>query len=118
MPVRPSASAFAYAGDLAAALEKITSDKTLSCVFDVPKGEGGKTVDLNKVNVTFTSGEGKSTKVLKDDTAPCADGAEGWQYSKDRSKLVLCGEICDDVKKDNGGQVEISLGCPTEIVVK
>lgn len=109
-----------FAGDLSAALEAITNDRALSCVFDVPEGTSGKTVDLNKVNVTFTSSTGKSTKVLKDDTKPCtgADSAEGWQYTKDRSKIVLCGSICDDVKQDNGGEVEITLGCPTEIVVK
>ncbi len=107
-----------FEGDLAKALGKITSDKALSCVFDVPKSSGGVKVDLNKVNVTFTPSTGKAVDVLKDDTEPCNDGANGWQYSADKTKLFLCGDICDDVKADDGGEVRIVLGCPTEIVVK
>jgi hypothetical protein len=107
-----------FEGDLVAALEKITSDKTLSCVFDVPKSSGGVKVDLNKVNVTFTPGAGKPVSVKKDDTEACNDGANGWQYSADKTKIFLCGDICDDVKADDDGEVRIVLGCPTEIVVK
>ncbi len=107
-----------FAADLAAALTKITSDKTLSCVFDVPTSTNGASVDLDKVNVTFNPSTGKDVNVLKDDTEACDDGAQGWQYSADKTKIVLCGDICDDVKKDSGGEVSIVLGCPTEVVVK
>ncbi len=107
-----------FEADLAAALEEITNDKTLSCVFDVPQSSGGQRVDLNKVNVTFTPSSGDAVNIRRDDTAPCSDGANGWQYSSDKTRIHLCGEACDEVQADQDGEVRIVLGCPTQIVVK
>lgn len=101
-----------FATDLNNALKEIAQTKILSCEFDVPKNESGGGVDLGKVNVTFTSGDGEEEEVLKDSSESCED-AMGWQYSSDFSKIVLCGEICDRVKADSEGQVDIVLGCPT-----
>jgi hypothetical protein len=101
-----------FATDLNNALKEIAQTKILSCEFDVPKNESGGGVDLGKVNVTFTSGDGEEEEVLKDASESCED-AMGWQYSSDFSKIVLCGEICDRVKADSEGQVDIVLGCPT-----
>jgi hypothetical protein len=101
-----------FAKDLNDALKEIAQTKILSCEFDVPKNDSGRGVDLDKVNVTFTSGDGEKEEILKDASKSC-DKAKGWQYSEDFSKIVLCGEVCDRVKADTEGQVDIVLGCPT-----
>jgi hypothetical protein len=72
-------------------------------------------VDLSKVNVTFERGDGAVETVLKD-TAPCDAGADGWQYSDDRTQIRVCGATCERVKSDGAGTVNIVLGCLTEIV--
>jgi hypothetical protein len=101
-----------FAADLNNALKEIAQTKILSCEFDVPKNESGGGVDLDKVNVTFTTGDGDEEEILKDTSTSCDDAA-GWQYSSDYSKIVLCGEVCDHVQADSAGQVDIVLGCPT-----
>ena len=101
-----------FAGDLTAALETITSDRQLACIFDTPSG-GGQAVDLGAVNVTFSSSEGVNEAVLQDNT-DCAS-ANGWQYIRNFTQIQLCGDVCQRVQDDPEGQVSIVLGCPTTI---
>lgn len=101
-----------FAADLNAALQEISRTKVLACEFEIPENPDGGGVDLNKVNVTFQPGGGEVEEIVKDTSAEC-DEANGWQYSEDRSKIVLCGEVCDRVQDDAEGQVRIVLGCPT-----
>ena len=104
-----------FAGELASALQAIAGDASLSCQLDIPRNPSGGGVDLNQVNVTFTPGEGDVVSVLRDDRA-CDGEAQGWQYSADGTKIVLCGSICDQARSDGAGQVKIELGCPTRRV--
>ncbi len=100
-----------FVGDLSDALSQITNDKALSCVYDVPMGD----VDLNKVNVTYDPTDGDPVDISRDESADCDDGANGWQYTDDFTQIVLCGDVCDDVKESDG-RVRIVLGCPTQII--
>ncbi len=101
-----------FAEDLNDALLAISRTKVLACEFDVPTNPDGGGVDLDEVNVTFRPGDGEPEQVLNDPDTDCAD-AEGWQYSEDGRKIILCGSICDRVQADPEGQVSIVLGCPT-----
>jgi hypothetical protein len=101
-----------FVEDLSGALSEITSDKALSCVYDVP---GTGSVNLNKVNVTYTPEGEAAIDIVRDESAACDEGADGWQYTEHFSKIVLCGDVCDQVK-DQDGIVRIVLGCPTVIV--
>jgi len=100
-----------FVGDLSLALSAITNDKALSCVYDIP----ATGVDLNKVNVTYTAEDSEAVDILRDDSEECEDGAQGWQYASDFTQIILCGDICDQVKEQDG-VVRIVLGCPTMIV--
>jgi Mg-chelatase subunit ChlD len=102
------------ATDLNAALQEISRTKILSCEYDVPENPDGTGVDLNKVNVTFTPGEGRRERISKDDSDDCS-AVDGWQYNADYTKIELCGEICDRVQADPEGKVSIELGCPTVV---
>ncbi len=106
-----------FAKDLNAALQKISRNAVLTCDYDVPTNPNGGGVDRSKVNVTFEPGGGKPETIKLDDTASC-DQANGWQYSEDGSKIVLCGDACDRVQGDPDGEVRIELGCPTIRVVR
>jgi hypothetical protein len=104
-----------FAGELASALGAISGDASLSCELDIPRNPSGGGVDLNQVNVTFTPGAGDVVSVLRDDR-DCESEAQGWQYSADGTKIVLCGAVCDQARSDVAGQVKIELGCPTRRV--
>ena len=45
---------------------------------------------------------------------PCDAGADGWQYSEDMTKIRLCGAMCQRVREDQGGRVDVVIGCPSQ----
>jgi hypothetical protein len=97
--------------DLARTFSEI-SGQALGCEFDLPQGQpGGAPIDPNRVNVRYKRGDGTEMSILKDADRPCESGAEGWQYTADQRKIVLCGSICREVKADASAQVDIVLGC-------
>jgi hypothetical protein len=103
-----------FAEDLAQALIAISRDNALACDFAVPTNPSGGGVNLNEVNVTFTTRSQAPVQVLKDSGGTCGVDAEGWQFSPDHQRIVLCGEICQRVKSQSDGRVDIVLGCPTQ----
>ncbi|MET0594082.1 MAG: vWA domain-containing protein [Polyangiaceae bacterium] len=103
-----------FAGDLRKALATITG-KALTCTFDVPTGVAGVPVDPTKVNVNFTPSGGATVGILQDNTAACDQGADGWQYAENETKIVLCGQSCTKVKADPLARIDIVLGCKTVI---
>jgi hypothetical protein len=103
-----------FAGDLRKALATITG-KALTCTFDVPTGVAGVPVDPKKVNVNFTPSGGATMPILQDNNAACDQGADGWQYAENDTKIVLCGPTCDKVKADPLARIDIVLGCSTII---
>lgn len=109
-----------FAGDLSEALRKI-SGATLGCEFSVPNVTD-ETIDMNKVNVQYTLPGKDPVCVFQDETKPCEQGANGWQFAKnpdgsqDLSKVVLCGEACNIVERNSRIQVDVILGCEVIIV--
>jgi Mg-chelatase subunit ChlD len=108
-----SASGTNLATELNAALDSI-SKQALGCEYDVPAPASG-TLDYSKVNVLYTPSGGMARSVPQDNTKACDGGADGWQYSADKSKIILCGATCSAVKADASGDVSIALGCGTII---
>ena len=102
------------AGDLRQVLGTVTG-KALTCTFDVPVGPAGIPVDRDKVNVNFTPGGSSPVAILQDNTAPCDQGADGWQYADGDTKIILCGPTCAKVKGDLAARIDIVLGCKTII---
>jgi hypothetical protein len=88
----------------------------LSCEYAVPAPGDGGTIDPGKVNVSFTPGGGQPEDVLQDTNAACDQGANGWQWNADQSKILLCGEACTKAKNDDAGQIDIIFGCTTKTV--
>lgn len=104
------------ATELNQALDTIAK-KSLGCEYDVPPGTGA--IDYQKVNVLYKPGSGGDQQTIKQDTtAGCDQGANGWQFSEDRTRVRLCGQTCTTVKADPGAQVSIALGCLTESTTK
>jgi len=98
----------------------VTSGTALTCDFDVPTPSQGVTVDPNLVNVDYYKGgdvthPDAKVELYRDDTKPCDAGAEGWQYIDDKTKIRICGKICDEIRADATAHVIVSLGCPPRI---
>ncbi len=86
-----------------------------ACELIIPAPPSGETLDPNRVNVTYRSASGASETVPRDDSAPCESGANGWQYSADKTRVVLCGPGCARVQADLEAKVDVQFGCATII---
>jgi hypothetical protein len=97
------------ASGLRDALARI-ADRALGCEFDVPQPAAGDTLDYARVNVVYTAAAGGAEQLIAQDTrAACDAGADGWQYNADRSKVLLCGAACANVRR--AASIRIALGC-------
>ncbi|MFC1642827.1 hypothetical protein ACFL5O_09110 [Myxococcota bacterium] len=95
-----------FAADLAKTLRQI-SVEALACELDVPKGDAQNGVDLDKVNVDINGDPFSPTDCS-------VEGNSGWQYTSNRTRIVLCGQACEGAKQDSA-TVSIVLGCPTRL---
>ncbi|MBK7578909.1 MAG: hypothetical protein IPI67_01770 [Myxococcales bacterium] len=87
----------------------------LSCEFVLPAPKDGGTIDPTKVNVSYTAKGGTAQEVLQDNNKACAEGADGWQWDSTKTKVLLCGPTCDKVKADDGGKIDVVVGCQTKV---
>jgi len=88
---------------------------SVACEVAVPAPPAGETFDPAKVNVVYKDSGGGSTVVPQDTSADCYGGANGWQYSSDGTKILLCGTACAAAKSDPGAVISVQFGCKTII---
>jgi hypothetical protein len=98
------------AEDLADAFDAIREEVTLECTYTLPDPPPGETLNLQQVNVNYTTGSG-SERVIGFN--PSADCTEGWQYTNNNTQIVLCGTTCDEITNDPGAQIDVAFGCDT-----
>lgn len=87
------------------------SGLALSCTYDVPEPSGGQILDPTKVNVLFRAPGAETELIPRDGAGDCNDG---WQYSGDGAKVLLCGSTCDRVRSSEG-TLTLEFGCATEV---
>jgi hypothetical protein len=99
--------------DLQNALGSIANAQ-LGCEYGLPAPPSGKSLDVNAVNVDYTpSGQPQTTLTY---SADCSD-ANGWHYDSTSapSKIEMCPTICNTLKADKGGKIDIIFGCTTTV---
>jgi von Willebrand factor type A domain-containing protein len=100
-----------FASGLRDALASI-SGIALSCAYDIPDPPSGDTLDLSKVNVLFTPPGSEQELIRQSAPGTCTDG---WQYSEDQTRVLLCGATCDRVSS-SAGLVSLEFGCTTRVI--
>lgn len=88
---------------------------SIACELPVPKTADGSEIDYSLVNVSTVTSNGTSKNIDQDASKPCGSGADGWQYTEDKSKIVLCGAACENVRADVGAKVSVQFGCQTRV---
>lgn len=96
------------------ALDEISTN-VRSCEYPIPAPPAGQALDPSLVNVLYTPSGSDAETIGRDPST--ADCSEGWQYSSDGKSIVLCGAVCERVRADGDGTVEVLFGCET-IVTK
>ena len=102
---------------LAPVLDEIANAarEAVSCEVAVPEPPAGATLDFSRINVRITPPDGEPVLVPQDPAKPCGSGAEGWQFSEDKKKILLCGSACSLAKSDPGTKFTVGFGCNTEV---
>jgi hypothetical protein len=90
-----------------------TVNAAVACELAIPSVEGQE-LDPNRVNVKIKKPDGSTVEVLQD-TKDCNNGADGWQYSADGKKVILCGQVCESVKQNPDDKVTVEFGCQTKV---
>ncbi|HEY5376747.1 MAG TPA: hypothetical protein VIK01_23860, partial [Polyangiaceae bacterium] len=103
------------AGQLAKALASIRTTAVLGCTYTIPAPPAGQTLQPGLVNVNYTSSKGVTSKVTQDPAGTTCAKGNGWEYSADGTEINLCGALCDSVKADPGGKLQVLFGCATEV---
>jgi hypothetical protein len=98
-----------FGAALRAALAKIAGS-IVSCDYELPAPPPGETLERGNVNVVHTAGSGTMALIPQSTTAECT---EGWQYSPDQRRVVLCDATCQRVQADPEARLELLFGCAT-----
>jgi hypothetical protein len=85
------------------------------CALPVPTPPEGEALDPALVNVSATPPGKPAADLLQDTSKPCKDGANGWQYNADMTKILLCGDACQQVLDEPETRVDVVFGCKTRI---
>lgn len=84
----------------------------LACEFTMPAGGDAGAVDPDNVSMQYTPSGGAPIDIPHvADAAQCV--GDGWYYDDNLAptKLILCPATCTTVKADQGGKIDILLGC-------
>jgi hypothetical protein len=91
----------------------------LGCTYKLPSPDGG-VPDFNKVNVQYTPGGGGSPQTFPrvSDQSHCPASGDAWYYDNPSAptEIVLCDATCAKVTPDTTGEVDVLLGCQTQII--
>jgi hypothetical protein len=87
----------------------------IACEITIPPPPAGSTFDRSKVNVSYRAGPSAvRTTIPRDDSGSCESGANGWRYSGDGTKILLCGRACARVQGLAEAQVDVEFGCASK----
>lgn len=85
-------------------------EAVISCEYEIPENPDGA-FDESRVNVVIVEDDGR------EDTIPRDTGrANGWDYSDDRTRIILHGAACDRAEALRGGRIDVQFGCPTILI--
>lgn len=97
--------------------QKIADDvvsKTLSCDFDIPAPPAGEMLDLNKVAVIYTKGDGSGDVKFGQVLTP--DQCDMSTFYIQDNRVHLCPIPCGTIQSDGKSSVQVSFECQSTIV--
>ena len=103
-----------FADGLTKALLDIT-EQVIPCDYGLPAPPAGSHLDKNEVDVILTSSTDESILLLRDDSPDCT---EGWRWSEDSSRVLLCPDSCVALRQDIGATLDVLFQCTDTGVIK
>jgi hypothetical protein len=94
--------------------DDVVSKTTVACDFAIPAPPPGKTLDLTKVAVVYTKGNGMGDEKFLQVTDPSQCDATTFYIQNNR--VYLCPIPCATVQADGKAKVDVSFECQSTIV--
>jgi len=99
--------------EVLAALDENRTAATIPCKLKIPPPPAGQTLNLQQINVVYTTSTCQTRVIPYRDAQASCDGAIGGWYFDDVAapqSVVLCSRSCGDVSAP-GGNLLFSIGC-------
>lgn len=95
--------------------DDVVVHRSVACDFEIPDAPGGKTIDLDKVAVRYTSGVDGSAVQLGQ--APTVDDCQADAFYIDSARIHLCPGACETVRSDPQAEVDVLFTCESTLIV-
>jgi hypothetical protein len=92
--------------------EGVIAGAQVPCEFDIPDPGNGQTIDLDTVQVDYTSGGSPAATFNQ---VPSAADCTATSFYIDMGKIILCPEACTTVQSDPDASIDIVYGCEIDI---
>jgi hypothetical protein len=95
----------------------VADAKPVDCTWTIPPAPNGKTLDPNKVNVSFTPSSGQTQSVYGVGTKDaCTDKYLGWYFDdpSNPKQIISCPQSCTVLQSDDQARIDVKFGCVTE----
>jgi hypothetical protein len=96
--------------------EDVVTRVLIACDFAIPPPPPGKDLELEKVAVNYTAGDGSDEERFLQAQTPTDCGPDAFYIDADR--IVLCPEACDIVQADGMARVDVEFTCESTIIVR
>lgn len=104
------------ASDYAPLLSEIANGivESTACSFAMPNRAGAGPVDPDTVGMRFTPSNGTPVDLQRvQDASQCSGNAWYFDDNSAPTRLLLCADTCSAVRADQGGKLEVVVGCVT-----
>jgi hypothetical protein len=96
--------------------EDVIVTSNLACDFAIPAAPGSTTLDLTKVAVAYTKGDGSGT--VQFGQAPSLADCQANAFYIAGERINLCPEACTTVRADIQASVDVLFTCQSTIIIK
>ena len=95
--------------------DDVISKTQLACNFPIPAPPAGEQLDLTKVAVKYTKGDGSGSVQFGQAATESACQSNAF-YIRDNN-IYLCGDTCNIVQADGRAMVDVLFTCSSTIIV-
>jgi hypothetical protein len=97
----------------------VITKSQLGCDFEIPDPPIATTLDLDKVAVKYTKGDGSGSVTFGQSTSLATCQSNAFYIAKDatgKDRIYLCTDTCRTVQADDMGSVEVLFTCNSTII--
>lgn len=96
--------------------EAVVNTTSIARGFAIPTPGVGRTVDMDKVAVSYAPGDGSAARVFGQVKDPALCQRDAFLSSEDG--ITLCPAACDEVRADLHAAVDVLFTCESTVIVR